>query len=69
MPTAPCHPRPAGMTRMLAAPAEPSKPGLARMLGAPALAGGMAVCFSHPLELTKVRLQLDNERAAHGVRT
>jgi solute carrier family 25 protein 34/35 len=28
--------------------------------------GGMAVCFSHPLELTKVRLQLDNERAARG---
>ncbi len=36
------------------------------MLGMPAAAGGIAVCFSHPLELTKVRLQLDNERAARG---
>lgn len=36
------------------------------MLGMPAAAGGIAVCFSHPLELTKVRLQLDNERAAAG---
>ena len=36
------------------------------MLGMPAAAGGLAVCFSHPLELTKVRLQLDNERAASG---
>ena len=36
------------------------------MLGMPAAAGGIAVCFSHPLELTKVRLQLDNERAAQG---
>lgn len=35
-------------------------------LGMPAAAGGIAVCFSHPLELTKVRLQLDNERAARG---
>ena len=32
----------------------------------PAVAGGIAVCFSHPLELTKTRLQLDNERAAKG---
>ena len=38
----------------------------AGMLGMPAAAGGIAVCFSHPLELTKVRLQLDNERAARG---
>ena len=35
-------------------------------LGLPAAAGGIAVCCSHPLELTKVRLQLDNERAARG---
>ena len=35
-------------------------------LALPAAAGGMAVCFSHPLELTKTRLQLDNERAARG---
>ena len=33
------------------------------MLGMPAAAGGIAVCFTHPLELTKVRLQLDNERS------
>ena len=38
----------------------------AEQLGAPAAAGGIAVCFSHPLELTKVRLQLDNERASRG---
>ena len=38
----------------------------AGMMGMPAAAGGIAVCFSHPLELTKVRLQLDNERAALG---
>ena len=43
-----------------------SQPSWAAQLGAPALAGGIAVCFSHPLELTKVRLQLDNERAARG---
>ena len=41
-------------------------PPLVAQLGMPALAGGMAVIFSHPLELTKVRLQLDNERAAQG---
>ena len=35
-------------------------PTLAEQLGAPAAAGGIAVCFSHPLELTKVRLQLDH---------
>jgi len=35
-------------------------------MGMPALAGGIAVCFSHPLELTKVRLQLDNERGLRG---
>jgi len=35
-------------------------------LALPAAAGGIAVCFSHPLELTKTRLQLDNERAARG---
>lgn len=39
---------------------------LLEQMGAPAIAGGIAVCFSHPLELTKVRLQLDNERAARG---
>ena len=38
----------------------------AGQLGLPALAGGLAVCFTHPLELTKVRLQLDNERASAG---
>ena len=32
----------------------------------PATAGSIAVCFTHPLELTKSRLQLDNERAAAG---
>eukprot|EP00965_Chrysotila_dentata_P238314 6202419-Pleurochrysis_carterae.AAC.6 len=32
----------------------------------PAIAGGVAVCFSHPLELIKTRLQLDNERVARG---
>ena len=37
-------------------------------VGAPALSGGIAVCFSHPLELTKVRLQLDNERATVWLR-
>ena len=42
------------------------KPPLVEQLAAPAVAGGIAVCFSHPLELTKVRLQLDNERAAAG---
>mmetsp|Transcript_69568 Transcript_69568/g.155068 ORF Transcript_69568/g.155068 Transcript_69568/m.155068 type:complete len:299 (-) Transcript_69568:530-1426(-) len=36
-------------------------------LALPAAAGGAAVCFSHPLELTKVRLQLDNERAARDI--
>tara|TARA_B110001452_G_scaffold172073_1_gene144124 strand:+ start:632 stop:1534 length:903 start_codon:yes stop_codon:yes gene_type:complete len=44
----------------------PPRRSLARDLGLPALAGGIAVCFSHPLELTKVRLQLDNERAMRG---
>lgn len=48
------------------APAAARKPPLIEQLGAPAVAGGIAVCFSHPLELTKVRLQLDNERAAQG---
>ena len=37
-----------------------------QQMGMPALAGGIAVCFSHPLELTKVRLQLDNERGLRG---
>lgn len=32
-------------------------------VGLPAIAGGLAVLFSHPLELTKTRIQLDNERA------
>lgn len=32
----------------------------------PAASGSLAVCFTHPLELTKSRLQLDNERAAAG---
>jgi len=41
-------------------------PSLLQQMGLPALAGGIAVCFSHPLELTKVRLQLDNERGLRG---
>ena len=48
------------------APPPPKRPSLAQQMGMPALAGGVAVCFSHPLELTKVRLQLDNERAMRG---
>ena len=32
----------------------------------PAVSGSLAVCVTHPLELTKSRLQLDNERAARG---
>jgi len=44
----------------------PRKPTLAENMGLPAVAGAMAVCFTHPLELTKTRLQLDNERAAKG---
>ena len=40
--------------------------GLAAEMLPPAIAGGMAVCFSHPLELTKTRLQLDQERAMRG---
>ena len=43
-------------------------PGLLESMGLPAIAGGMAVCLSHPLELTKVRLQLDNEVAARGTK-
>ena len=39
---------------------------LAEQMALPAAAGGLAVCFSHPLELTKVRLQLDAELAARG---
>jgi peptide methionine sulfoxide reductase MsrB len=35
----------------------------AKQIGLPAVSGAMAVCFSHPLELTKIRLQLDNELA------
>lgn len=38
----------------------------AKDIALPATAGGIAVCFSHPLELTKTRLQLDNERASRG---
>ena len=44
----------------------PENVGLLESMGLPALAGGMAVCLSHPLELTKVRLQLDNELASRG---
>ena len=33
----------------------------------PATSGSIVVCFTHPLELTKSRLQLDNERASRGV--
>ena len=43
-----------------------SAPSVLQQMGMPALAGGIAVCFSHPLELTKVRLQLDNERGLRG---
>ena len=32
-------------------------------VGLPALAGGLAVILSHPMELTKTRIQLDNERS------
>ena len=45
---------------------EASAPSVLQQMGMPALAGGIAVCFSHPLELTKVRLQLDNERGLRG---
>ena len=38
----------------------------AKQFGLPACAGSLAVCISHPLELTKVRLQLDNELVARG---
>jgi len=37
-----------------------------KQLGLPAVSGSIAVCFSHPLELTKARLQLDNELAQRG---
>ncbi|KAH8051573.1 oxidative phosphorylation uncoupler [Aureococcus anophagefferens] len=37
-----------------------------KQFGLPAVAGSLAVCVSHPLELTKVRLQLDNELQARG---
>ena len=46
------------------APASAPRRDWVAMLGMPAAAGGLAVCFTHPLELTKVRLQLDNEAAA-----
>ena len=39
---------------------------LVESMALPAAAGGLAVLFSHPLELTKVRLQLDNELASRG---
>lgn len=48
----------------VAAPPKPKPLWLEMAL--PAAAGGLAVCFSHPLELTKIRLQLDQERAAAG---
>ncbi len=32
----------------------------------PGIAGSMAVLFSHPIDLTKTRLQLDNEMAKRG---
>lgn len=35
-------------------------------LGLPAVAGSIAVCFTHPLELTKIRLSLDSELAHRG---
>jgi hypothetical protein len=44
----------------------PEKPSWSRQLGLPAISGSIAVCFSHPLELTKARLQLDNELAQRG---
>jgi len=37
-----------------------------KQFGLPAVAGSLAVLVSHPLELTKVRLQLDNELKARG---
>ena len=45
-----------------------SSPSWVRQLGLPALSGSLAVCFSHPLELTKARLQVDLELARHGER-
>ena len=33
--------------------AQPQPPPLYKQLGLPAVAGSIAVCFSHPLELTK----------------
>ena len=37
-----------------------------KQFGLPAVAGSTAVLFSHPLELVKSRLQLDNELRARG---
>ena len=50
---------------MQGASAPPSPP-FHIQIGLPAIAGSIAVCFTHPLELTKVRLQLDNELAKQG---
>ena len=59
------HPRCELHTRLFVA--EPTMPpSLAEQMALPAAAGGLAVCFSHPLEPTKVRLQLDNELASRG---
>jgi len=48
--------------------ADVPKRSLFYQMAPPAVAGGVAVLFSYPLDLTKVRLQLDNERAARGVK-
>ena len=42
---------------------EPASQKLLKQLGLPAIAGSIAVLATHPLELTKIRVQLDNELA------
>jgi hypothetical protein len=41
-------------------------PPFAKQILLPSVAGSTAVCFTHPMDLTKVRLQLDNEMAKKG---
>lgn len=41
-------------------------PPLVKQILLPSLAGSTAVCFTHPMDLTKIRLQLDNEMAKKG---
>jgi solute carrier family 25 protein 34/35 len=50
----------------LVATSSSGKPSLARQLLLPAVSGSLAVCLSHPLELTKARLQVDLELARRG---